>query len=85
MVMEMKTIDKFCLEYIDDFKLYLGILKSENRYSITGILIKDEKVTEYCETIDIADYDSAVNIYNIYRENKVFPSHFYNIIDDMCL
>lgn len=80
----MKNIENFCLEYINDFKLYLGILKSDDRYSIVGILIRNEKVIEYCETIDMADHESVINIYNILKENKVFPNHFYNIIDDMC-
>lgn len=80
---KMKHIDKFSLEYIENFKLYIGILKDEKEFSIVGILIKNEEVVEYCETIGMPNYRTVVEIFNILRNNKVFPSHFYNIIDDM--
>ena len=51
----MKRICKFDLEYINNFKLYIGILKDEKEFSIVGMLIKNEKVVEYCETIGISD------------------------------
>lgn len=79
----MKHIENFSLEYIEDFKLYIGILKDEKEFSIAGILVKDEKVLEYCETIGTPDHKKAAEIYDIFRKYKVFPSHFYNIIDDM--
>lgn len=83
----MKRICKFDLEYINNFKLYIGILKDEKEFSIVGMLIKNEKVVEYCETIGISDYNKAneiFNIFNIFKDNKVFPSHFYNVMDDLC-
>lgn len=80
---KMKQIDKFSLEYIEKFKLYIGILKDEKEFSIVGILIKNEEVVEYCETIGMPDYKKVEEIFDIFRSNKVFPSHFYNIIDDM--
>ena len=79
----MKEIEKFSLERIENFKLYIGILKNEKEFSIVGILIKNEEMVEYCETIGMPDYKTVVEIFNILRSNKVFPSHFYNIIDDM--
>lgn len=80
----MKRICKFDLEYINNFKLYIGILKDEKEFSIVGMLIKNEKVVEYCETIGISDYNKANEIFNIFKNNKVFPSHFYNVMDDLC-
>ncbi len=80
----MKRICKFDLEYINNFKLYIGILKDEKEFSIVGMLIKNEKVVEYCETIGISDYNKANEIFNIFKDNKVFPSHFYNVMDDLC-
>ena len=81
----MKRICKFDLEYINNFKLYIGILKDEKEFSIVGMLIKNEKVVEYCETIGISDYNKANEIFNIFKENKVCPSHFYNDMDDLCV
>ena len=80
----MKRICKFDLEYINNFKHYIGILKDEKEFSIVGMLIKNEKVVEYCETIGISDYNKANEIFNIFKDNKVFPSHFYNVMDDLC-
>ncbi len=79
----MKKIEKFSLEYINNFKLYIGILKDENEFSIVGMLIRNEEVVEYCETIGIKDRNKVDEIFNIFISNKVFPSHFYNIIDDV--
>lgn len=79
----MKKIEKFSLEYINNFKLYIGILKDENEFSIVGMLIRNEEVVEYCETIGIKDHNKVDEIFNIFISNKVFPSHFYNIIDDV--
>lgn len=79
----MKKLDKFNMECINNFKLYTGILKNDGKFSIVGILIKNEIVREYCETIEMSDYDKVLELYNIFNENKVFPNHFYNVMDDM--
>lgn len=80
----MREIEKINLQYIENFKLYIGLLKNDKDFTIVGILIKNDEVMEYCETIALSNYENVLKLYDVLNENKVFPSHFYNIMDDMC-
>lgn len=80
----MREIEKINLQYIENFKLYIGLLKNDKDFTIVGILIKNDEVMEYCETIALSNYENVLKLYDVLIENKVFPSHFYNIMDDMC-
>lgn len=79
----MREIEKINLQYIENFKLYIGLLKNDKDFTIVGILIKNDEVMEYCETIALSNYENVLKLYDVLNENKVFPSHFYNIMDDM--
>lgn len=79
----MREIEKINLQYIENFKLYIGLLKNDKDFTIVGILIKNDEVMEYCETIALSNYENVLKLYDVLIENKVFPSHFYNIMDDM--
>ena len=43
---------------------------------------KKEKILEYCQTIDFPKNSFIKTIYEKLRFYQVFPSHFYNVIDD---
>lgn len=79
----LQCIDKFSIINTEKYKLYISLLKNEYSYSIVGILKEDNDIIEYCETIDMADYSDMLKIYNIFKDNIVFPSHFYNVMDDI--
>lgn len=78
----MQHINNFSQIYIDGFKLCIAMLKNEYNFNLIGILKKNDKIIEYCETISIPSYSKALEIYNKIKDNKVFPSHFYYVIDD---
>lgn len=79
----MQCINKFSIINIEKYKLYISLLKNEYNYSILGILKNNDEIIEYCETIDMTNYSDVLKIYDILRDNIVFPSHFYNVIDDI--
>lgn len=81
----MKFINDFSLMYAEDFKLCISMLKDEYNSSLIGILKRNEKIIEYCETINISNCSMALRIYDIIKKNQVFPSHFYYVMDDILI
>lgn len=81
-MVKLHYIDNFNEICTEGFNLYLGMLKNEYNFNLVGILRKNNKIIEYCETINIPDYCRALEIYDKIRDNNVFPNHFYCVIDD---
>lgn len=79
----MKKINKFNSLKINEFNLSIALIKDEFNYNIVGILKMNNKIIDYCETINMSDHSLVNKTYNIIIKNMVCPCHFYNIIDDI--
>lgn len=79
----MQQINRFDIMRSNDFNLSVAMIRDEFNYNLIGILKKDDKIIEYCETINIPDQKLVSSVYSIIKDNMVFPCHFYNIIDDI--
>ncbi len=82
-MINVKKINKFNRLNFDEFNLSIALVKDEFNYNIIGILKKNNKIIDYCETINIYDRILVNKTYNIIINNRVCPCHFYNIIDDI--
>lgn len=79
----METLKRVKTE-ADGFELYFFMLKKEDIFYFRGILSKDGKEIESCTTPAITDdVDMANTIFNVFVEEKVFPAHFYYVIDEL--
>lgn len=81
-VVQLKIISQFSKTEVEGLDLYIALVNDEYKSSVVGILKNKEKILEYCQTIDFPKNSFIKTIYEKLRFYQVFPSHFYNVIDD---
>ncbi len=68
----------------EDTKVLISMHSKENIFYFSSALINNKRVVEYCETKGITDdFDKAGSIFKVLSENKVFPCHLHNVIDEL--
>ncbi len=68
----------------EDIGVFISMHNEEDVFCFSSALVDKGKVVEFAKTKGITDnFDEACRIFKCLSENKVYPCHLHNVIDEM--